>query len=166
MRRVLLLALLLVVSNAAPHAQQPSPAAAQNRFDQQIVIPSPNRMGRATHTDSDAAGVASGWTPMSNGNDPGQLRVDLTSIRLWRKVERCCSLRRLPCGGARVWHDAPRTLHRTIPTVAEKTADAAELWRRAVRLRRLERRDRHSAYTLKECRLARRSPDDQHLRSS
>jgi hypothetical protein len=36
----------------------------------------------------DPVRLASGWTPLKNGNDPGQLLVDVTSIRLWRKVER------------------------------------------------------------------------------
>jgi hypothetical protein len=32
-------------------------------------------------------GLASGWTPIKDGDDQGQLLVDVTNIRLWRKVE-------------------------------------------------------------------------------
>jgi hypothetical protein len=87
----------LVVQSA-----QHSPVANQNAFDQQIVIPkipggassmrplvaASKAADGTVDAASDQVGLASGWTSIGNGKDPGQLRVDVTSIRLWRKVER------------------------------------------------------------------------------
>jgi hypothetical protein len=42
------------------------------------------------------AGSALGWTPISNGNDPGQLLADVTSLRLFRKVERYATFQYIP----------------------------------------------------------------------
>jgi hypothetical protein len=78
------------------------PVASQNAFDQQIVIPkilggassmrpyaaAPKAADDTVDVASDYVGLASGWTSIGNGKDPSQLLVDVTSIRLWRKVER------------------------------------------------------------------------------
>jgi hypothetical protein len=44
----------------------------------------------------DTAGSALGWAPISNGNDPGQLLADVTSLRLFRKVERYATFQYIP----------------------------------------------------------------------
>jgi len=86
-------------------AHKQSPVASQNTFDQQIVIPKisggsssmnplPNTMGGYAVTDQ--ASLPSGWTPLMNGNDPGQLLVDVTAIRLFREVERYALFQYIP----------------------------------------------------------------------
>ena len=84
----------------APSAHAPLPIGSQISFDQQIVIPKVPRGARSLRWNSsfisDEAGVASGWTPIDNGRDPGQLRVDVTSIHLWREVERDATFQFIP----------------------------------------------------------------------
>jgi hypothetical protein len=62
-------------------------------YDEQISIPKVAGGPGSLHppvpnTVSDEARLPTGWTPLENGNDPGQLLVDVTSVRLWREVER------------------------------------------------------------------------------
>ena len=86
-------------------AHKRPPVASQNTFDQQIVIPKvsggagsmnplPNTIGG--YAVSDQASLPSGWTPLMNGSDPGQLLVDVTAIRLFRKVERYALFQYIP----------------------------------------------------------------------
>jgi hypothetical protein len=41
-------------------------------------------------------GLESRWTPIANGNDPGRLLGDVSSVRLWRKVERTGGFQYIP----------------------------------------------------------------------
>lgn len=63
------------------------------------------------------AGSALGWTPLGNGNDPGQLLVDVTSLRLFRKVERYGTFQYIP---------KPHTMddNRSKPILYELISDA------------------------------------------
>jgi len=73
----------------------PKKAKAVKIYDQQISIPKipggEKSMGPLREETADAggqSGLASRWTAIKNGDDPGQLLIDLTSIHLWRKIER------------------------------------------------------------------------------
>jgi hypothetical protein len=77
-------------------------------YDEQISIPKaaggpgslnpvPNTLGG--YAVSNQARLRSGWTPLENGDDPGQLLVDVASVRLWRKVERYASFQYVPKPG-------------------------------------------------------------------
>jgi len=48
---------------------------------------------------SDEARLPTGWTLLDNGKDPGQLLVDVASVRLWSKVERYVSFQYIPKPG-------------------------------------------------------------------
>jgi hypothetical protein len=70
-------------------------------YDEQISIPKaaggPGSVyPPVPNTAFDEARLPTGWTPLENGNDPGQLLVDLASVRLWSKVERYVSFQYIP----------------------------------------------------------------------
>jgi hypothetical protein len=71
--------------------------------DQQISIPKmpggEKSMRPLREEAADAGGqlgVASRWTAIKNGDDPGQLLIDLTRIHLWRKIERNALFQYIP----------------------------------------------------------------------
>jgi hypothetical protein len=73
-------------------------------YDEQISIPKiaggPGSLNPPVpNTVSDEARLPTGWTPLENGNYPGQLLVDVASVRLWRKVERYASFQYIPKPG-------------------------------------------------------------------
>jgi hypothetical protein len=93
---VIVLAVLAIVAFLNPVRKSEAPKAqAEKIYDQQISIPKipggEKSMRPLREEVADAGGqlgVASRWTAIRNGDDPGQLLIDLTSIHLWRKIER------------------------------------------------------------------------------
>jgi hypothetical protein len=90
-------------------APKPLPVTSQNAFDQQITIPKipggassmrPEAQDAATADGTgnvgDQLGLASRWTAIDNGDDPGQLLVDVSSILFFRKVERSAWFQYIP----------------------------------------------------------------------
>ncbi len=97
---------LVVVTTVAllnPVRESDSPKKAQpvKVYDQDISIPS-IPVTKSMRPRKDAAdrgaqlGVLSRWTEINNGDDPGHLRIDLTSIHLWRKIERAAWFQYIP----------------------------------------------------------------------
>lgn len=104
---VIMLATLAIVAFLNPIRESDAPRAPSELIahDQQISIPKvaggpssmnplPNTLGG--YAVSDRARELTRWTPVENGNDPGQLLVDVTTVRLWRKVERYASFQYIP----------------------------------------------------------------------
>jgi hypothetical protein len=93
---VIVLATLATAAFLNPIRASYSPKAPTESiaYDEQISIPKvaggpssmnpvPNTLGG--YAVSDQAWLPSGWTPLENGNGPGQLLVDVATVRLWRK---------------------------------------------------------------------------------
>jgi hypothetical protein len=104
---VIVLATLAIVAFLNPIRESEAPRVSTElvAHDQQISIPKvaggsssmnplPNTLGG--YAVSDKARELARWTPVKNGNDPGQLLVDVTTVRLWRKVERYASFQYIP----------------------------------------------------------------------
>lgn len=101
---VIVLAVLAIVAllNPVPKSEAPK-VQAEKIYDQQISIPKipggekSMRPLREEMTDAGGQlGVVSRWTAIKNGDDPGQLLIDLTSIHLWRKIERSAWFQYIP----------------------------------------------------------------------
>jgi hypothetical protein len=91
------LATLVIVAwmNPIRESDAPKAQAKEIAYDQQISIPKipggASSMGPVVEDPADLGGqvgVVSRWTAIKNGDDPGQLLIDLTNIHLWRKIER------------------------------------------------------------------------------
>jgi hypothetical protein len=90
------LAVLAILAFLNPIRKSDAPKAqAEKIYDQQISIPKipggEKFMRPLREEIADAGGqlgLASRWTAIGNGDDSGQLLIDLTSIHLWRKNER------------------------------------------------------------------------------
>jgi hypothetical protein len=101
---VIVLAVMAIVAFLNPIRQSEAPKAqAEKIYDQQISIPKipggEKSMMPLREEAADAGGqldVASRWTAIKNGDDPGQLLIDLTSIHLWRKIERNAVFQYIP----------------------------------------------------------------------
>jgi hypothetical protein len=104
---VIVLATLATAAFLNPTRASYSPNAPTESiaYDEQITIPKvaggpgsmnpvPNTLGG--YAVSDQAWLPSGWTPLESGNGPGQLLVDVATVRLWRKVERYASFQYIP----------------------------------------------------------------------
>jgi hypothetical protein len=94
---VIFIAMLTIVAFLNPIRESDSRKAPTKliTYDQQIVIPkipggasSMRPLAEEAADPGDQLGLVSRWTPIKNGDDPGQLLVDVPSIHLWRKVER------------------------------------------------------------------------------
>jgi len=94
---VIAVALLVIVAFLNPISQSgaPKPQVKKTIYDQEISIPkipggkSSMRPLREEAVDLNGQlGLVSRWTAIENGDNPGQLLIDLTSIHLWRKFER------------------------------------------------------------------------------
>jgi hypothetical protein len=104
---VIVLATLTTVAFLNPIRASHSPKAPTESivYDEEISIPKvaggpgsmspvPNTLGG--YAVSDQSWLPSGWTPLEKGNDPGQLLVDVATVRLWRNVERYASFQYIP----------------------------------------------------------------------
>ena len=102
------LAALAIVACLNPIREADAPETrAEKVYDQQISIPKipggEKSMRPLREEGADAGGqlgLASRWTAIGNGDDPGQLLIDLTSIHVWRKIERTGVFQYIPKPGA------------------------------------------------------------------
>ena len=93
---VAFMAILAIAALLNPIREPDAPKAqVKTIYDQQISIPKvpggEKSMGPLREDSADAGGklgLDSRWTAIKNGDDPGQLLTDLTSIHLFRKIER------------------------------------------------------------------------------
>jgi hypothetical protein len=89
--------------NPIRESDSPKKVQAVKIYDQEISIPKiPGGEKSMTPVRKDTAdlggqlGVLSRWTGIKNGDDPGHLLIDLTSIHLWRKIERAAWFQYIP----------------------------------------------------------------------